>query len=133
MKLWKSDHKKGHRSSFVSHKNESFFYILLLHQFPAVKKVLAPLEIKEIAEQLNLSEGTVRSWKNRYQWDKKDNVALQSKPKKNCNATKPPLFCSSSFIFRINFKICKSQKRIIFLHSSTSSISCCKKSSVVRM
>ncbi len=46
------------------------------------------LTLKEIAEQLNLSEGTVRSWKNRYQWDKKDNVALQSKPKKNCNVAK---------------------------------------------
>ena len=41
---------------------------------------LKGLKLVEIASQLNLPEGTIRSWKNRYQWDcnvanKKRNVA----------------------------------------------------------
>lgn len=43
------------------------------------------LTLKEIAEQLNVSEGTVRSWKNRYKWEEHSNAALQTKQKKNCN------------------------------------------------
>jgi len=43
------------------------------------------LTLKEIAEQLNVSEGTVRSWKNRYKWEKNSNAALQTKQKKDCN------------------------------------------------
>lgn len=43
------------------------------------------LTLKEIAEQLNVSEGTVRSWKNRYKWEQKYNAALQTKQKKDCN------------------------------------------------
>lgn len=39
------------------------------------------LKLTEIASQLGIPEGTVRSWKNRYQWD--CNVA-----KKKCNVAK---------------------------------------------
>ena len=39
------------------------------------------LKLKDIAEKLNIPEGTVRSWKNRYNWD--CNVA-----KKKCNVAK---------------------------------------------
>lgn len=39
----------------------------------------------EIAEQLEVPEGTVRSWKNRYKWDSEDNVTLQ---KVKCNVAK---------------------------------------------
>ena len=50
----------------------------------------------EIASQLNLPEGTVRSWKNRYQWDcnvanEKRNVARKRGGQPgNKNATGPP-------------------------------------------
>ena len=30
---------------------------------------LKGMKLVEIASQLNLPEGTVRSWKNRYKWD----------------------------------------------------------------
>ena len=43
---------------------------------------LEGLKLVEIASQLNLSEGTVRSWKNRYNWDDKSNATLQ-KNKRN--------------------------------------------------
>lgn len=33
----------------------------------------------EIAETLGVPEGTVRSWKNRYNWDDKSNATLQNK------------------------------------------------------
>lgn len=36
-------------------------------------------KLVEIASQLNLPEGTVRSWKNRNRWDDKVNAALQKK------------------------------------------------------
>jgi uncharacterized protein YjcR len=35
------------------------------------------LKLVEIASQLNIPEGTVRSWKNRYKWDGNDNATLQ--------------------------------------------------------
>lgn len=41
------------------------------------------MKLVEIASQLNLSEGTVRSWKSRYKWN--DNATLQ---KRNCNVAK---------------------------------------------
>ena len=50
----------------------------------------------EIAKELNVPEGTIRSWKNRYKWDcnATDNATLQKKkrgaPKGNKNATGPP-------------------------------------------
>lgn len=40
---------------------------------------LKGMKLVEIASQLNLSEGTVRSWKNRYNWDDKSNATLQKK------------------------------------------------------
>ena len=54
-------------------------------------------KLVEIASQLNLPEGTIRSWKNRYKWDcnvanKKCNVANKKRGGKpgNKNATGPP-------------------------------------------
>ena len=40
------------------------------------------LTLKEIAEQLAVAEGTVRSWKNRYRWEGDGNATLR---KKECN------------------------------------------------
>lgn len=37
------------------------------------------LELVDIAKELNISDGTVRSWKNRYKWDSKLNATLQKK------------------------------------------------------
>lgn len=55
------------------------------------------LKLVEIASQLNLPEGTIRSWKNRYKWDcnvanKKRNVANKKRGGQpgNKNATGPP-------------------------------------------
>lgn len=47
------------------------------------------LKLVEIAKQLDIAEGTVRSWKNRYQWDGGKNATLQKeKTKKECNVAK---------------------------------------------
>lgn len=58
---------------------------------------LQGLKLVEIASQLNLPEGTIRSWKNRYKWDcnvanKKRNVANKKRGGQpgNKNATGPP-------------------------------------------
>lgn len=58
---------------------------------------LKGMKLVEIASQLNLPEGTVRSWKNRYKWDcnvakEKRNVAKRKKGGQpgNQNATGPP-------------------------------------------
>lgn len=55
------------------------------------------LKLVEIASQLNLPEGTIRSWKNRYKWEcnvanNKRNVAKRKKggQPENKNATGPP-------------------------------------------
>lgn len=55
------------------------------------------MKLVEIANQLNLPEGTIRSWKNRYKWDcnvakKKRNVAKRKRGGQpgNKNATGPP-------------------------------------------
>lgn len=40
------------------------------------------MPLVEIAKKLNVSDGTVRSWKNRYDWDNKKSATLQ---KKKCN------------------------------------------------
>lgn len=55
------------------------------------------MKLVEIASQLNLPEGTIRSWKNRYKWDcnvanKKRNVANRKRGGQpgNHNATGPP-------------------------------------------
>lgn len=55
------------------------------------------MKLVEIANQLNLPEGTIRSWKNRYKWDcnvanKKRNVANRKRGGQpgNHNATGPP-------------------------------------------
>lgn len=43
------------------------------------------LMLKEIATQLGVAEGTVRSWKNRYKWDGERNATLRKKEKQECN------------------------------------------------
>ena len=55
------------------------------------------MKLVEIASQLNLPEGTIRSWKNRYKWDcnvanSKRNVAKRKRGGQpgNHNATGPP-------------------------------------------
>lgn len=46
------------------------------------------LKLIEIANQLGIAEGTVRSWKNRYKWDDDGNATLRKKEKKECNVAK---------------------------------------------
>ena len=46
------------------------------------------LKLIEIANQLGMAEGTVRSWKNRYKWDDGGNATLQKKEKKERNDAK---------------------------------------------
>ncbi len=46
------------------------------------------LKLIEIANQLGIAEGTVRSWKNRYKWDGNSNATLQKKEKKERNVAK---------------------------------------------
>lgn len=46
------------------------------------------LKLIEIANQLGIAEGTVRSWKNRYKWDDGSNATLRKKEKKECNVAK---------------------------------------------
>lgn len=46
------------------------------------------LKLIEIANQLGIDEGTVRSWKNRYKWDDGGNATLQKKEKKERNVAK---------------------------------------------
>lgn len=46
------------------------------------------LKLIEIANQLGMAEGTVRSWKNRYKWDDDGNATLQKKEKKERNVAK---------------------------------------------
>ena len=46
------------------------------------------LKLIEIANQLGIAEGTVRSWKNRYKWDDGGNATLQKKDKKERNVAK---------------------------------------------
>ncbi len=45
----------------------------------------------EIAEQLEVPEGTVRSWKNRYKWDTKDNATLQNVKRNVAKGKSPPI------------------------------------------
>lgn len=64
----------------------------------AKEMFLEGMKLVEIASQLNLPEGTIRSWKNRYKWDcnvakkKKCNVANRKRGGQpgNHNATGPP-------------------------------------------
>lgn len=63
---------------------------------------LKGMKLVEIASQLNLPEGTVRSWKNRYKWDcnvakEKRNVAKTKKNKKQ-NQKEPSVDEVSSII-----------------------------------
>lgn len=46
------------------------------------------LKLIEIANQLGIAEGTVRSWKNRYKWDDGSNATLRKKEKKERNVAK---------------------------------------------
>jgi len=43
------------------------------------------MPLVEIAKKLSVSDGTVRSWKNRYHWDNEESATLQ---KKKCNVAK---------------------------------------------
>ena len=45
----------------------------------------------EIAEQLEVPEGTVRSWKNRYKWDLEDNATLQNVKRNVAKGKSPPI------------------------------------------
>ena len=45
-------------------------------------KCIRGLKLIEIANQLGIAEGTVRSWKNRYKWDDGGNATLRKKEKK---------------------------------------------------
>lgn len=46
---------------------------------------LKGLKLVDISKQLDLPEGTIRSWKNRYRWDNDSNATLQ---KNECNVAK---------------------------------------------
>jgi phage terminase small subunit len=46
------------------------------------------MKLVEIASQLNIPEGTVRSWKNRYKWDSKSNATLQKGERNVANKKK---------------------------------------------
>ena len=46
------------------------------------------LKLIELANQLGMAEGTVRSWKNRYKWDDGGKATLQKKEKKERNVAK---------------------------------------------
>lgn len=46
------------------------------------------LKLIEIANQLGIAEGTVRSWKNRYKWDDGGNATLRKKEKKERNVAR---------------------------------------------
>lgn len=47
--------------------------------FEIWKQSNGEIKLKDIADQLGISEGTVRGWKNKDQWDKQANGTLQSK------------------------------------------------------
>lgn len=42
----------------------------------------------DISKKLDIPEGTIRSWKNRNDWDNKDNATLQKQKSKECNVAK---------------------------------------------
>lgn len=42
----------------------------------------------EISRELDIPEGTIRSWKNRYKWDSEESATLQKQNKKKCNVAK---------------------------------------------
>lgn len=44
--------------------------------------------LKDIAKKLGKADGTIRSWKNRYQWDAKNNATLQKKKKEKTQRCK---------------------------------------------
>jgi len=46
------------------------------------------LSLTEIASRLNVPQGTVRSWKNRYKWDDECNATSESVATKKCNVAK---------------------------------------------
>ena len=50
--------------------------------FEIYKQHNGEILLKDIAAQLNVSESTVRSWKNRYKWD--DEISATSQ-KNKCN------------------------------------------------
>ncbi len=55
--------------------------------FEIWKQSKGEIKLKDIADQLGISEGTVRGWKNKDQWDKQVNGTFQSKER---NATERP-------------------------------------------
>lgn len=63
------------------------------NQIKAEKLFKKGKKLIEISKELNIPEGTIRSWKNRYNWDNENNVTLQKEETKkrnvaNKNATK---------------------------------------------
>lgn len=47
--------------------------------FEIWKQANGEIKLRDIAEQLGISEGTVRGWKNKDKWDKQTNGTIQSK------------------------------------------------------
>lgn len=50
-----------------------------------VQKYNKKKKLIDISKELDIPEGTIRSWKNRYNWDDKDNATLQNNKTNNCN------------------------------------------------
>lgn len=46
------------------------------------------MKLVEIASQLNCSDATIRTWKNRYKWDSKKNETFQKENKAKRNVSK---------------------------------------------
>ena len=42
-------------------------------------------KLVDIAKELDIPVGTIRSWKNRYHWDYDNNATLQKKEENKCN------------------------------------------------
>lgn len=56
--------------------------------FEIYKKTKGDIKLKDIAEQLGISEGTVRGWKNKDKWDEQVNGTFQKKTPKNTERSK---------------------------------------------
>ncbi|WP_242953912.1 phage terminase small subunit-related protein [Clostridium sp. BL-8] len=48
-------------------------------QIEAKKLYYKGCKLIEISKKLDIPEGTIRSWKNRYNWDNENNATLQIK------------------------------------------------------
>ncbi|WP_238861082.1 terminase small subunit [Clostridium sp. YIM B02569] len=54
-------------------------------QIEAKKLYYKGCKLIEISKKLDIPEGTIRSWKNRYNWDNENNATLQKEEKKKRN------------------------------------------------